>query len=80
MDPEVLARGGLDEKTYKQRMKMQPALGKQREKAKDRWKTGRNKGSERRKEVSDEDINMNSSSWEDTESDETIECLLDIKP
>ena len=31
MDPEYIARNGLDEKTYKQRMKLQPALGNSRE-------------------------------------------------
>ena len=36
---------------------MQPALGKKREKAKIRFKTGKNKGVEKKKEVSDEEIN-----------------------
>ena len=62
----------MTEEEYLRRMKMQPALGTQREQAKDRQKTGINKGVARRKEGSDEEINQNSSSWDETESDEQM--------
>lgn len=54
---------------------MQPALGNGREKAKDRHKTGINKGVARRKDDSDEDFNMNSSSWDETDSDNAVEYI-----
>ena len=42
----------------------------------ERWKTGINKGGERREEGSDEEINMNSSDWDDTDNSSGAECDL----
>ena len=54
---------------------MQPALGNDKRIAKVRHCTGVNKGSERKKAGSDEEINRNSSSWEDTDSDQALQIM-----
>ena len=72
LDDQYLADQGISKEEYIRRMKMQPALGKKREKAKDRFRTGTQKGQERRKEGSDEEINANSTDWDETDSDEAL--------